>query len=73
MESRILKLIQGQDPGVDTIAEQATKQKIRKEMQYKNNVMTNKKEYPLNKVKAKPRNDQKLLTIRNKLLILDEF
>ena len=73
MESHILKLIQGQDTRVDTIAEQATKQKIRKEMQYKNNVMTNKKEYPLNKVKAKLRNDQKLLTIRNKLLILDEF
>ena len=68
MESHILKLLKG-----DRISDEATKHKMRKDMQYKNNVMTNKKEYPLNKVKTKPRNDQKLLTIRNKIFVLDNF
>ena len=46
---------------------------MRKDMKYKNNVMTNKKEYPLSKVKAKPANDQKPLTIRNKQLLIEDF
>ena len=50
-----------------------TKFKLRKDLIYKHNVLSNKKEFPLNKAKVKPRNDQKLLTIRNKLMILDDF
>ena len=42
-------------------------------MKYKHNVLSNKKEFPLNKAKVKPRNDQKLLTIRNRILFLDDF
>ena len=42
-------------------------------MKYRNNVLSNKKEFPLNKEKIKPRNDQKLLTIHNKNLLLDDF
>ena len=46
---------------------------MRKDMKYRHNVLSNKKEFPLNKEKIKPRNDQKLLTIHNKLLILNDF
>ena len=42
-------------------------------MKYKHNVLSNKKEFPLNKAKAKPRNEQKLLSIRNRMLFLDDF
>ena len=45
----------------------------RKQMKYKHKVLSNKKEFPLNKVKVKPRNDQKLLTIKNRLLFLDDI
>ena len=43
-------------------------------MKYRHNVLSNKKEFPLNKEKmVKPRNEQKLLTIHNKHVILDDF
>ena len=56
-----------------TVDEKTREQKIRKDMQYRHNVFSNKKEFPLNKAKIKPRNDQKLLTIHNKLVFLDDF
>ena len=69
METSILKLLKGDEN--DT--QETSKRKMRKDMKYKNNVMTTKKDYPLNKVKAKLANDQKPLTIRNKQLLIEDF